>query len=76
MKLAAASTTSSSAPCPMCARPCAGIPPWYGIEGEGWFLSYHVFTRYVKVTFLNAHPWIRFRPAAGKDPRFALGRYL
>ena len=27
--------------------------PFYGIEGRGWFLSYHVFTRYVKVTFLN-----------------------
>ena len=27
--------------------------PWYGIEGEGWFVSYHVFTRYVKVNFLN-----------------------
>lgn len=26
--------------------------PFYGIEGRGWFLSFHVFTRYVKVTFL------------------------
>jgi hypothetical protein len=25
--------------------------PLYGIEGRGWFLSFHVFTRYVKVTF-------------------------
>ncbi|HEU5173689.1 MAG TPA: DUF1801 domain-containing protein, partial [Gemmatimonadaceae bacterium] len=25
--------------------------PFYGIEGQGWFLSFHVFTRYVKVTF-------------------------
>ncbi|RWP03529.1 MAG: DUF1801 domain-containing protein [Mesorhizobium sp.] len=24
--------------------------PFYGIEGQGWFLSFHVFTRYVKVT--------------------------
>lgn len=24
--------------------------PFYGIEGRGWFLNYHVFTRYVKVT--------------------------
>ena len=23
--------------------------PWYGVEGEGWFVSYYVFTRYVKV---------------------------
>lgn len=25
--------------------------PFYGIEGRGWFLSFHVLTRYVKVTF-------------------------
>ena len=24
--------------------------PFYGVEGEGWFLSYHIFTRYVKMT--------------------------
>jgi hypothetical protein len=27
--------------------------PFYGIEGKGWCLSFHVFTRYVKVTFFN-----------------------
>jgi len=27
--------------------------PFYGIEGRGWFLSFHVFTRYVKVTFFQ-----------------------
>ena len=27
--------------------------PFYGIEGQGWFLSFHCFTKYVKVTFLN-----------------------
>jgi hypothetical protein len=25
--------------------------PFYGVEGKGWFLSFHVLTRYVKVTF-------------------------
>ena len=25
--------------------------PFYGIEGQGWFLSFHVFTHYVKLTF-------------------------
>jgi hypothetical protein len=25
--------------------------PFYGIEGQGWFLSFHVLTKYVKVTF-------------------------
>ncbi|MBA4032160.1 MAG: hypothetical protein C0478_14900 [Planctomyces sp.] len=27
--------------------------PFYGIEGQGWFLSFHVLTRYVKVTFFS-----------------------
>jgi hypothetical protein len=27
--------------------------PFYGVEGRGWFLSFHVFTRYVKVTFFR-----------------------
>lgn len=27
--------------------------PFYGIEGRGWFLSFHVFTHYVKVTFFR-----------------------
>ena len=27
--------------------------PFYGIEGQGWFLAFHVFTRYVKVTFFQ-----------------------
>lgn len=27
--------------------------PFYGVEGQGWFLSYHCFNRYVKVTFFR-----------------------
>ncbi len=27
--------------------------PFYGIQGQGWFVSFHVFTRYVKVTFFR-----------------------
>jgi hypothetical protein len=27
--------------------------PFYGLEGEGWFLSYHCFTKYVKVAFFR-----------------------
>ena len=33
--------------------------PFYGVEGKGWFLSFHCFTRYVKVTFFRGtslHP--------------------
>lgn len=25
----------------------------YGMKGQGWFLSFHVFTKYVKVTFFK-----------------------
>ena len=25
--------------------------PFYGVAGQGWFLSFHTFTNYVKVTF-------------------------
>lgn len=27
--------------------------PHYGVEGQGYFLSYHCFERYVKITFHN-----------------------
>lgn len=27
--------------------------PFYGSEGQGWFISLHCFTRYVKVTFFD-----------------------
>ena len=27
--------------------------PLYGIEGQGWFLSFHCFTKYIKVTFFR-----------------------
>ncbi len=42
--------------------------PWYGVGGMGWFVSYHVFTRYVKVTFLNGSSLDPVPPGGGKDP--------
>jgi len=27
--------------------------PFYGLDGQGWFVSFHVLTRYVKVTFFK-----------------------
>jgi hypothetical protein len=27
--------------------------PFYGVDGQGWFLSFHCFTKYVKVTFFR-----------------------
>ena len=41
--------------------------PFYGVEGAGWFLSYHVFTRYVKVTFFRGASLEPLPPGAGKD---------
>lgn len=41
--------------------------PFYGVEGKGWFLSFHVFTRYVKVTFFKGASLQPVPPGAGKD---------
>lgn len=27
--------------------------PFYGLDGEGWFTSFHCFQRYIKVTFFR-----------------------
>jgi hypothetical protein len=27
--------------------------PFYGVEGQGWFLAFHVFTGFIKVTFFK-----------------------
>ena len=27
--------------------------PFYGVEGEGWFLSFHCFAKYVKLAFFR-----------------------
>ena len=40
---------------------------WYGVEGQGRFATYHVFTRYVKVTFLNGASLRPVPPGSGKD---------
>lgn len=40
--------------------------PFYGVEGRGWFLSYHCFTKYVKVTFFRGTPLSPMPPVASK----------
>ena len=40
--------------------------PFYGIEGQGWFLSFRVYTRYVKVTFFKGTS-LQPVPPGGKD---------
>lgn len=46
--------------------------PFYGTE-QGWFLSFHAFTRYVKVTFFNGTELEPPPPEGSKDPNT---RYL
>jgi hypothetical protein len=47
--------------------------PFYGIEGKGWFLSYHCFDRYVKVTFFRGTSLRPMPPGESKTPET---RYL
>jgi hypothetical protein len=47
--------------------------PFYGIEGRGWFLSFHVFARYVKVGFFRGASLRPVPPGPGKDKNM---RYL
>ena len=42
--------------------------PFYGVEGQGWFLSYHCFDRYIKVTFLRGTRLHPLPPEKSKDP--------
>ena len=47
--------------------------PFYGIEGEGWFLSFHCFTKYIKVTFFRGTSLRPLPPGESKHPEV---RYL
>ena len=47
--------------------------PFYGIEGLGWFLSFHVFTLYVKVTFFRG---TSLRPVPPGESKNKDTRYL
>ncbi|WP_394828082.1 DUF1801 domain-containing protein [Pendulispora albinea] len=42
--------------------------PFYGIEGQGWFLTFHCFAQYVKVTFLRGRSLLPRPPVASKHP--------
>ena len=47
--------------------------PFYGVEGQGWFLSFHCFTNYVKVTFFRG---TALRPVPPGASKHADVRYL
>ena len=42
--------------------------PFYGVEGQGWFLSFHVFTKYVKVSFFKGAELRPLPPGASSQP--------
>ena len=41
--------------------------PFYGIEGRGWFLSFHCFTKYIKVAFFRGAALSPVPPVDSKD---------
>lgn len=43
--------------------------PFYGVEGQGWFLSLHCYTRYVKLAFFRGAALDPVPPVASKDPQ-------
>jgi hypothetical protein len=47
--------------------------PLYGVEGEGWFLGVHCYTRYVKVTFFRG---ASLRPAPPGESKSKDARHL
>jgi hypothetical protein len=42
--------------------------PFYGVEGKGWFLAFHCFTKCVKVTFFRGTSLRPLPPVESKDP--------
>jgi hypothetical protein len=47
--------------------------PFYGIEGDGWFLSFHCFAKYVKVAFFRG---ARLSPVPPGESKQKDVRYL
>jgi hypothetical protein len=47
--------------------------PFYGIEGQGWFLSLHCFTKYIKVAFFRG---ASLRPVPPGESKQKEVRYL
>jgi hypothetical protein len=47
--------------------------PFYGVEGQGYFMSFHAFAKYVKVCFIKGKSLKPLPPVDSKDPH---ARYL
>ncbi|MBX7208753.1 MAG: DUF1801 domain-containing protein [Verrucomicrobiaceae bacterium] len=42
--------------------------PFFGIEGQGWLVSFHVVTKHVKLNFFSGTSLKPAPPCGGKDP--------
>ena len=42
--------------------------PFYGIEGQGWFLAFHCIAKYVKVGFMRGTSLQPLPPVESKNP--------
>src|SRR5690349_19552113 len=42
--------------------------PFYGVEGQGWFLSYHCTNRYIKLAFFKGAALVPPPPEGSKSP--------
>ena len=47
--------------------------PFYGVEGQGWFLAFHCFAKYIKVTFFRG---TSLRPVPPVESRVKDTRYF
>jgi len=47
--------------------------PFYGVRGQGWFLSFHCFTKYIKVGFFRGTALLPLPPGKSKSAEM---RYL
>ena len=67
-----ASTRSSCAPSPA-RKAVKWNSPLYGVDGQGWFLGLHCFTKYVKVAFFRG---ASLRPVPPGESKSKDTRYL
>src|SRR5215216_6170169 len=47
--------------------------PFYGMEGQGWFLNFHCFTKYIKVAFFRG---TSLRPVPPGESKHKSVRFL
>jgi hypothetical protein len=68
-----AASTRSSCTVPDVRKAVTWNSPFHGIEGQGWFLNFHCFTKYVKVAFFRG---TSLRPLTAGESKHKEVRYL